>query len=83
MPCRGPVYLPTASYQEMEAWALPPDAGRRLAALEHDLGAERMAGPDRSLVRGAHWRNFLVKYPESNRLHKKMQALSALHAGSR
>ena len=37
-----------------------------------------MAGPDGALVRGAHWRNFLVKYPESNRMHKKMQALSAL-----
>ena len=31
-----------------------------------------MAGPDGALVRGAHWRNFLVKYPESNRMHKKM-----------
>ena len=37
-----------------------------------------MAGPDGALIRGAHWRNFLVKYPESNRMHKKMQALSLL-----
>ena len=29
-------------------------------------------------MRGAHWRNFLVKYPESNRAHKKMMALSGL-----
>ena len=35
-----------------------------------------MAGPDGALIRGAHWRNFLVKYPESNRMHKKMLALS-------
>lgn len=27
---------------------------------------------------GSHWRNFLVKYSESNRMHKKMQALSLL-----
>lgn len=74
----GLAYLPTASYREMEAWALPPDAASRLARLEGDLGADRLAGPDGALVRGAHWRNFLVRYPEANRMHKKMQALSAL-----
>jgi alpha-amylase len=37
-----------------------------------------MAGPEGPLVRGAHWRNFLAKYSESNRMHKKMQALSFL-----
>jgi len=74
----GLAYLPTASYREMEAWALPPAAARRLAVLEHELGEARLAGPDGALVRGAHWRNFLVKYAEANRMHKKMLALSAL-----
>lgn len=78
VPSGGLAYLPTASYREMEAWSLPPDAAVRLLHLERDLGEQRMAGPDGALVRGAHWRNFLVKYPESNRMHKKMQALSAL-----
>ncbi len=78
VPPRGPVYLPTASYQEMETWALPPAAARRLTVLERDLGTERMAGPDRSFIRGAHWRTFLARYTESNRLQKKMVALSAL-----
>ncbi len=78
VPSGGLAYLPTASYTEMESWSLPPDAALRLARLRRDLGAERLAGPDGALVRGAHWRNFLVKYPESNRMHKKMQALSAL-----
>src|SRR6266700_1289200 len=71
-------YLPTASYREMEGWALPPDAATRLARLERDLGEARLAGPDGALVRGAHWRNFFVRYPEANRMHKKAQALSAL-----
>jgi alpha-amylase len=62
----------------MEAWALPPAAARRLAVLEHELGEARLAGPDGALVRGAHWRNFLVKYPEANRMHKKALALSSL-----
>jgi len=78
VPSGGLAYLPTASYREMEGWALPPEAATRLARLERDLGPERLAGPDAALVRGAHWRNFFVRYPESNRMHKKMQALSAL-----
>jgi 4-alpha-glucanotransferase len=78
VPSGGIAYLPTASYREMEAWSLPREAALRLIRLEKDLGEERMAGPDGALVRGAHWRNFLAKYPESNRMHKKMQALSFL-----
>ncbi len=78
VPSGGLAYLPTASYREMEAWSLPPDGANRLFRLEQDLGEARMAGREGALVRGAHWRNFLVKYPESNRMHKKMQALSAL-----
>ena len=78
VPSGGIAYLPTCSYREMESWSLPPDAALRLGRLEHDLGEARIAGPDGALIRGAHWRNFLVKYSESNRMHKKMQALSSL-----
>jgi 4-alpha-glucanotransferase len=78
VPSGGLAYLPTASYREMEGWSLPPDAALRLIHLERDLGESRIAGPEGALVRGAHWRNFLVKYSESNRMHKKMQALSLL-----
>ncbi|MEO8634547.1 MAG: alpha-amylase/4-alpha-glucanotransferase domain-containing protein [Gemmatimonadales bacterium] len=78
VPSGGLAYLPTASYREMESWSLPPEPARRLAALERELGAARMAGPDGVLIRGAHWRNFMVKYPEANRMHKKMVALSTL-----
>jgi len=78
LPSAGLAYLPTASYREMEAWALPQAAALRLARLERELGETRMAGPEGALVRGGHWRNFLVKYPEANRMHKKMLALSSL-----
>ena len=74
----GVAYLPSASYREMEGWALPPDQALRLAALEGEVGKERVDGPDGALLRGTHWRNFLVKYSESNRMHKKMVALSTL-----
>jgi alpha-amylase len=78
VPSGGIAYLPTASYREMESWSLPPDAALRLTRLERDVGETRVAGADGALLRGAHWRNFLVKYSESNRMHKKMMALSAL-----
>jgi alpha-amylase/alpha-mannosidase (GH57 family) len=77
VPSGGLAYLATASYREMETWALAPPAAGRLARLERELG-DRLAGAEGALVRGAHWHNFLVKYPEANRMHKKMQALSAM-----
>ena len=78
VPVAGLAYLPTASYREMEGWALPPVAAQRLATLEAELGEERQSGPEGALLRGSHWLNFLVKYVEANRMHKKMQALSFL-----
>lgn len=76
VPSGGLTYLPSASYREMEGWALPAPAAHRLAALEQTLGPERMAGPDGVLVRGSHWKSFLVQYPESNAMHRKTAALS-------
>jgi alpha-amylase len=76
-PASGRVYLPTASYQEMEEWALPVEAARGLEAAKRRLagldGAERLTG----LLRGGFWRNFLVKYPEVGDIYWKMQRLSA------
>jgi hypothetical protein len=77
VPSGGLAYLPTASYREMEGWSLPTPAALRFLTLEEQLGDERLRA-DGALVRGAHWRNFLVKYRESNRMHKKMLALSQL-----
>lgn len=78
IPSGGLVYLPSASYREMEEWTLPPEAYHRMSELKHILGDERFSRGEAPLIRGSHWRNFLVKYPESNRMHKKMLALSGL-----
>jgi alpha-amylase len=70
-PPRGRVYLPTASYEEMMAWALPAGPSHRFEQIKHQLEDEgRQDVMD--LVRGGFWRHFLVKYPEVNNLHKKM-----------
>ena len=70
-PPRGRVYLPTASYEEMMAWALPAGPSHRFEQIKHQLEDEgRQEVTD--LMRGGFWRHFLVKYPEVNNLHKKM-----------
>lgn len=78
LPSAGIAYLPSASYREMEEWALPPQAFQRMERLKSDLGKKRATGDDAGLIRGSHWRNFMVKYPEANRMHKKALALSVL-----
>jgi hypothetical protein len=77
-PRGGLAYLGNASYREMEQWSLPPELGRRHAALSRELGEDRITGIDGAFIRGAHWKHFLVKYPEANRVHKHMLALSRL-----
>ena len=71
----GLTYLPSASYREMEGWSLPPDAAARMERLEAGLAED---DPARAHVRGGHWRSFLSRYPESNRMHKKAAWLSRL-----
>jgi hypothetical protein len=78
VPSGGLAYLPSASYREMEGWALPAVPQQALHRLEQSAGEERLAGVEGGLLRGGHWKHFLVKYPEANRLHKMATALSAL-----
>lgn len=76
-PARGLVYLPTASYSEMNEWTLPAPAARRYAALVRRAQAEQRLDEERPFLRGGIWRNFLSRYAESNWMHKRMLALSA------
>lgn len=69
-PAVGRVYLPTASYNEMMEWALPARRSYEFSELTHKLEVEE--NPGLEYMRGGFWRNFLVKYPEINTLHKKM-----------
>jgi len=72
----GRVYLPCASYDEMLEWSLPPDKSHEYAELKHRLKEEKQDAVLRYLYSG-FWRNFLVKYPEVNRMHKKMLSVSS------
>ena len=72
-PSRGLVYLPAASYAEMGEWALPTRAQGAFQDVRHREEHHADAAP---FVRGGFWRNFLSKYPESNRMHKRALDLS-------
>lgn len=67
----GRIYLPTASYSEMMEWALP---AKQLAVYEQAVKA--VPSEYNRFFRAGFWRNFLVKYPEANNIHKKMLYVS-------
>ncbi len=67
--------LPTASYSEMMEWALPTKARSAFQAVSEEFA--NRADVERFL-RGAPWRGFFSKYPESNLLHKKMLRISGM-----
>ena len=72
----GRIYLPTASYAEMMEWSLPATASKDfktcLEESEHLPNGDRF----RRFLRGGLWRNFLTKYPESNRIQKQVLGVS-------
>lgn len=70
----GRAYLPTASYDEMEEWVLPADVGAEYSTIRHRLA--EVGDPGLRFLRGGYWRQFLVKYPEVNTMHKKMLRVS-------
>ena len=79
---RGIAYLPNVSYYEMGEWSLKADDALALEVLKEEMGLERYEREGVKFLKGGTWKNFLVKYPESNRLHKRTIELSrAYHAG--
>jgi len=74
-PPLGRIYLPTASYDEMTEWVLPVELGEEFAWIKQEFESSKRKDVLRFL-RGGFWRNFMVKYPEINTMHKKMLYVS-------
>lgn len=72
----GNCYLPDTSYREMTEWALPTERQREYTDLahKHDMGHDfdRL----KQYARGGFWRNFRVKYPESNEMYARVLEVS-------
>ena len=68
---KGRVYLNCASYKEMGEWCLPPRLAKEYGELLHKTDV-----PYGEFLKGGYFKNFLIKYCESNDMHKKMFRLS-------
>jgi 4-alpha-glucanotransferase len=66
------VYLPTSSYDKMEEWALLTPIRKKFAELRRRWKDDPNKQVEYMFLKGGFWRYFLVKYPESNNMHKKM-----------
>jgi len=67
-PTRGIAYLPNVSYYEMGEWSLRAEETLHLQELKEQIGENHL--------KGGIWKNFFVKYQESNRIHKRTLELS-------
>jgi hypothetical protein len=74
---RGIAYVPNVSYYEMGEWSLSADDALRLERYKQEMGFEQYEKEGVKFIKGGIWKNFFVKYPESNRIHKRMLELSA------
>ncbi len=77
-PGLGVVYLPTTSYFEMSEWSLPAKNAAKFVRFVSELKRRGEFNEYRIFVRGGIWKNFFLKYPESNYMHKRMLLLSSL-----
>ena len=72
----GHIYLPITSYAEMGEWSLFADKAERFEEMRTFLENTEFKNDIDQFVKGSVWKNFFVKYPESNRLHKRTVDLS-------
>ncbi|MCY2966693.1 MAG: DUF1926 domain-containing protein, partial [Planctomycetota bacterium] len=72
----GKVYIPDSSYREMTEWALPVARQLEYQHLTHGPAADESHAASRQFLRGGFWRNFRVKYPESNEMYSRMLQVS-------
>ena len=71
---KGLIYLPTSSYDKMALWVLPTSLRVQAERIKENLSLGNLSKYKdvSSLISGSLWQNFLVKYPESNIMHKRM-----------
>lgn len=76
VPPQGKVYLPDGSYREMTEWALPVEQQVEYEAITHEYEHDSNFPRLKRFLRGGFWRNFKVKYPESDEMYARMMHVS-------
>ncbi|WP_146568634.1 alpha-amylase/4-alpha-glucanotransferase domain-containing protein [Posidoniimonas corsicana] len=72
----GRLYIPEASYREMTEWALPAVQQNAYHDAQHTLEDEGRWDMIQPFTRGGFWRNFKVRYPETNEMYCRMLQVS-------
>lgn len=75
-PPAGKIYLPDCSYREMTEWALPVPKLTAYNHMVHDLEHDQRGPQIKRFLRGGYWRNFKVKYPETQEMYSRMLQVS-------
>lgn len=76
VPPLGKLYIPEGSYREMTEWALPAAKINQFEDVHHRLEDAGQWDAVAPFVRGGYWRNFKVKYPETNAMYARMMMVS-------
>ncbi|MEM8944147.1 MAG: alpha-amylase/4-alpha-glucanotransferase domain-containing protein [Planctomycetota bacterium] len=76
VPPLGKLYIPEGSYREMTEWSLPSAKINEFEDAQHHLQDHGQWDLIKPFVRGGYWRNFKVKYPETNAMYARMQLVS-------
>jgi len=73
---KGIAYLNNTSYIEMGEWSLGAKEAKGIRDLKQNVGEGYFEETGVAFIKGGIWKNFFVKYSESNYLHKRMLGLS-------
>ena len=74
----GLAYLNNTSYFEMGEWSLSAKQALALEALKESKGVDYFDTMGVAFIKGGIWKNFFIKYHESNYLHKRMLSCSLI-----
>jgi alpha-amylase len=72
----GKIYLPDSSYREMTEWVLPTAQLVEYERVGHEMEHDPRWPVLKRFLRGGFWRNFKVKYPESDEMYARMMMVS-------
>ena len=72
----GKTYLPDCSYREMTEWSLPVAGQENFDDIVHEMESDPRWPQLKPFVRGGFWRNFKVKYDETNEMYARMMHVS-------
>ncbi len=77
----GKTYIPEGSYREMTEWAMPAQQQMEFEDLVHNLEHDQQWPQIKKYIRGGFWRNFKVRYPETDEMYCRALGISnRLHA---